>query len=168
LATPKVGCAAALALAFIYFCQTPRFDSPPLQRLVASLAPHPKILAIGGDIALGHPLTREVGGIWVGTTPCLWITDTIYYWRQQGELDAAAEARYAPYLRGDRETLINDIKANQPDAILVADKDWKRWAFTHADVAAALADYAPLGVVDEVTVYGRKPELRLNSDSDRP
>jgi hypothetical protein len=168
LALPAI-CAGTLVIAFGYFCNLPRQDSAALERLVASVAPHPKIVVIGSDIALGHPLTRNVGGVWVGTFPFLWITDTIYFWREQGKLDSAAEARYAPFLRYDRETLVADIDGKKPDAILIADDNWKGWAFSHTDLAAALADYTPVGAVGEVTVYGRKLGLRrLNSDNDPP
>jgi hypothetical protein len=168
-ATPKIAVAAVLVAAFIHFCQVPRIDNPALDRLVSSVAPHPKILVIGPDIALGHPLTRNVGGDWVETFPYLWITDTINFWKQSGKLDAAAAAKYEPYLRYDRETLVADIQRNKPDVILIAEDLWKGWAFAHADVAAALADYQPFGVVGEVTVYGRKLGLRgINSDSDPP
>jgi hypothetical protein len=168
-ASPATAGAAILAIGFGYFCYEPRLDTAPLERLVSSLAPHPKILVIGPDISLGHPLTRNVGGVWVGTYPYLWITDTINYWSQQGKLDQATAAKYAAYLRQDRETLVADIDGKNPDAILFADDKWKGWAFSHADLAAALADYAPVGAVGEVTVYGRKLGLRrLNSDSDPP
>ena len=113
---------------------------------------------IGADIALGFPLTRSIGGEWVGTYPFLWVTDTIAYWRDRGE--GAQGAEFDGLLRADRETLVADIKRKRPDAILVADAVWKNWAFSHADVAAALADYAPIGADGEVEAYGLKPALR--------
>jgi hypothetical protein len=63
-------------------------------------------------------------------------------------------------LRADRETLVADIKNKRPDAILVADAVWKNWTLTHVDVAAALADYAPIGADGEIEVYGLRPALR--------
>jgi hypothetical protein len=169
LAMPKIAISAILVAAFIHFCSVARIDSSALERLVASFSPHPKILVIGPDIALGHPLTRNIGGDWVGTFPCLWITDTIDFWRQQGRIDATDEAKYESYLRYDRETLVADIRSKQPDVILVGQATWKEWAFAHADVALALADYAPVGALGEITVYGRKLGLRrLTNDGDPP
>jgi hypothetical protein len=152
--------AAALGLALVYVCNAPHGDSAPLERLVARLAPHPKILTISPDISLGHPLTRHVAGVWVGSFPCLWVTDAIYFLEERKKPDEATRARYARYLERDRETLVRDIVKNKPDAILVADDNWKTWAFAHPDVAAALWDYAPADVVGGVAVYTPRPGLR--------
>jgi hypothetical protein len=82
----------------------------------------------------------------------------VSYQRDKGEQARAAE--FDGLLRADRETLVADIKKEQPDAILVADAVWKNWALGHVDVAAALADYAPIGADGEVEVYALKPALR--------
>jgi hypothetical protein len=160
--------AAALTLAFAFLSHTKNGTSPALERLVASLALHPKILVIGPDISAGHPLTRDVSGEWVGTPCSLWITASIQYLEKAGVSDEAAQ-RYEPYQRFDRETLISDIRTRTPDAILIDGDNWKNWTFSHADVAAALADYAPVGAVGEVMVYGRKAGPRtLNTGSGPP
>jgi hypothetical protein len=131
-----------------------------IERLVAATAPHPKVLVIGPDIALGFPLTREVGGSWAGTLMNLWITASIDFLTRHNLRDPAMQVSYDSYLRFDRETLVADIRKKSPDAILVQNDKWLAWAFAEADVAAALADYAQVGAVGEVTVYRRKPSLR--------
>jgi hypothetical protein len=70
------------------------------------------------------------------------------------------------HLRSNRETLVADIRGT--DVILIGQELWKAWAFVHADVAAARADYAPMGVVGEVTIYRRKLGLRLLTSDDPP
>ena len=152
--------AAALAAGFLFCSRTGEAASEPIEKIVASLAPHPKILVIGSDIALGHPLTRQVSGEWVGTPNSLWITAMAQYLMRQGPVDAATRERYETYMRFERETLVSDIKNRTPDAILIANDKWKAWALAHADVAAALADYAPVAGDGEVAVYGLKPALR--------
>jgi hypothetical protein len=147
-------CATTIAFAFAFFSQPPRKDIASLERLVAQLAPHPKILVIGPDIALGFPLTRQVSGAWVSTPMALWITTSIQYLTRDTTPDKRNQ--YDSYLRFDREMLIASIENKKPDAILVENEKWKDWAFAQVDVAAALADYAPVGAVGEVTVYGRK------------
>jgi hypothetical protein len=152
--------AGAFLFAFFYFAQPPREHGVALERLVSELGPHPKVLAIGPDIALGFPLTRDVSGAWVGTPMGLWITASIDYLMRKTTPGETTLSRYDDYLRFDRETLVADIERKHPDAILVDGDKWKAWAFSHPDVAAVLADYAPVGAVGEVTVYGRRPSLR--------
>lgn len=152
--------ASSFIFAFVYFSHPPREDEAPLERLVAAVAPHPKVLTIGPDIALGFPLTRNVSGTWVGGPMGLWITASIDYLTRKSAPDEATRRRYEAYLRFDRETLIANILTKQPDAILVENAKWRDWAFADPDVAAALADYAPVGAVGEVTVYGRKLGLK--------
>lgn len=152
--------ASGFIFAFVYFSHPPREDEAPLERLVAALAPHPKVLTIGPDIALGFPLTRNVSGTWVGAPMGLWITASIDYLTRKSAPDEARRRRYEAYLRFDRERLVAEIATKKPDAILVENAKWRDWAFAHPDVAAALADYAPVGAVGEVTVYGRKLGLR--------
>jgi hypothetical protein len=152
--------AITLAFAFIYFYRAPRQDLAALERLVAQLAPRPKILVVGPDISLGFPLTRHVSGEWVNTPMGLWITASIQYLTRSNAPDEATRREYETYLRFDRETLVSDIENKKPDVVLTENDKWKDWAFAQADVAAALAEYAPVGAVGEVTVYGRKLGLR--------
>jgi len=152
--------AATLSLAFVFFSSATNESTPALEGLVASTATHPKILVIGPDIAVGHPLTRRVSGVWVGTPNCLWITAMAQFLIKTGAPDAETRRRYESYKQLDREMLISDIEKRSPDAILFDGDKWKEWAFAHPDVAAALADYTPVGAVGEIMVYGRKLGLR--------
>ena len=155
------GFSVAGATAIVFALAQPFNDTnAPLERLVAALAPHPKVLVIGPDIALGFPLTRNVAGSWAGTPMDLWITASIDFLTRHHAPDPATRDKYDSYLRFDRETLVADIRKKSPDAILVQNEKWETWAFAHADVAAALADYAPVGAVGEVLVYGRRLGLR--------
>jgi hypothetical protein len=130
-------------------------DRPELERAVAAISPHPKLLAIGSDIAIGHPLTRRVGGVWVGSLAGLWVTDMSSYALDQNPVSEQARDRYEAYLRFDRETLVKDIVSKKPDVILVASDLWLAWARSHPDVAAALADYNLRATADNIMVYGR-------------
>ena len=154
-----IGSAITLARAFALFSQGGE-DTSQLERVVSALAPHPKILQIGPDIALGHPLTRHVSGLWVGTPCALWITAMASALLQSSTIDETKRRRYESYLEFDRATLVADIRTRSPDAILIDGDMWEAWAFAHPDVAVALADYAPVGAVGEVKVYGRKLGLR--------
>jgi len=154
--------ASAVALAFGFILLSPQGATAPepIEKIVAALAPHPKILVIGPNIALGHPLTRRVSGEWVGTPNCLWITAMAKYLLRHGPVDTATRARFEAYMRFERETLVSDIRNRTPDAILMADDSWKGWAFADPDISAALAAYAPVGGAGKVEVYGLRPALR--------
>ncbi|HYC25524.1 MAG TPA: hypothetical protein VEC58_05750, partial [Roseiarcus sp.] len=151
-----LGCVIAIILSPAYLSLARSDAHPELEQVVGSLAAHPKIIAIaGGGIGIGHPLTRRVDGLWVGRLCSLWITDLGSRALLRDGLDDADKARYRRYLSFDREALVADIVANKPDVVLVAGDQWKSWAFSHPDVAAALADYAPYGEADGVTVFAR-------------
>jgi hypothetical protein len=145
--------ALALSIAGFWYSLGPA-DPAPLERAVASIAPHPRILAISPDIATGHPLTRRVEGVWVGSLMSLWITQMSEAALKRNP-SAEEAGRYQDYLRFDRQTLVADIVGKKPDAILVADATWLAWAQANADVAAALAAYHPRETVGEVTVLAR-------------
>jgi len=149
-----VAAASAVTLTIAGFWLASSADKPELERAVAALAPHPRLLAIGSDIAIGHPLTRRVHGVWVGSVSGLWMTDMSSYALQQGAVGEEAN-RLESYLRLDREGLVADIVNKQPDAILIANDSWLAWARRHADVAAALADYELRETANNVMVYTR-------------
>ncbi|HXW19897.1 MAG TPA: hypothetical protein VEK35_05280 [Roseiarcus sp.] len=160
-----LGCAIAIIMAPAYLALARSDAHLRLEEVVGSVAAHPKVIAIaGGGIGVGHPLTRRVHGVWAGRLCSLWITDLSSRALLRDGLDEAAKARYRQYLSFDRQTLVADIVANKPDVVLIAGEQWKAWAFSHPDVAAALADYAPQGEADGVTVYARaKPRPQAST-----
>jgi hypothetical protein len=65
--------AALLSVSLIWMGT--RRDTDALTATVARLAPpHPKVITISPDIALGQPLTRAVAGNWVGTSWGQWVS----------------------------------------------------------------------------------------------
>jgi hypothetical protein len=137
-----------------------RIDRTELEKVVAATAQHPKILAISPDIETGHPLTRQVHGVWVGSTYGPWITQLSMRALERFP-NAEAERKYRAYMRFDRERLTADIVNNKPDVILIANKEWLDWARSNADVEAALASYGLSATVGETIVYTRsKSETR--------
>jgi hypothetical protein len=166
LSPRAIGGAATIAFLFAYVSLSQNAAHPRLERFISAFAPHPKLIAIAPSLTLGFPLTRHVQGVWVGRMHSLWITDLVSHALELGGLDEAAKARYQVDLRLDREMLVADIRAAKPDIVLIASDMWKSWALSHADVAAALADYASLGVVDGVSVYSRKDRASKGSDND--
>jgi hypothetical protein len=151
--------AAALLVTAGYWLAL-RIDRTELEKAVAAIAEHPKILAISPDIETGHPITRQVHGLWVGSTYGPWITQLSMRALERSP-SAEAERKYRAYMRFDRERLTADIVNNKPDVILIANKQWLGWARSNPDVEAALAGYGLSETVGETIVYARaKSEAR--------
>ncbi|WP_158815807.1 hypothetical protein [Methylocapsa sp. S129] len=134
-------------------------DSDRLERAVAQIAPHPKILTIAPGIGDGHPLTRRVQGVWVGSVMSLWITEMSDAALRRNPTPEDAR-KFEAYRRLDRQTLVADIVDKKPDAILIVGDDWLAWAHNNADVAAALAEYHLREAVDDVMIYARNDAER--------
>ena len=118
-------------------------STPVLARALASLGPHPTVLAISESLAFGHPLVRSVGGVWVQRVPSLWIASAVRRLIDERPGDQALAARLRPYIDRDREMLVEDIERNRPDAILVGrlGTRFHQWAWSDPAIAAARADY---------------------------
>jgi hypothetical protein len=116
--------------------------SPPLQQIAEGLTPHPRVLAISQDIGVGHPFTRQVGGIWSQRVASLWITAGARILLKK-ETDPVTIEKLQSYLRLDRDMLVEDIRRNRPDIILISNRfgEFHDWAFADPLIAAALADY---------------------------
>ncbi len=115
----------------------------PIRRLKA----RPSLLAITSDIAVGHPLTRELGGKWVSRVGSLWITTGVYRQFFDGKLDPGTRARLERHVVRDRAWLAEDIRRNRPDIIIVEKGkfDWEAWARADPVIAAELARYREAG-----------------------
>src|SRR5207253_9382408 len=90
-------------------------DMTSLVEPIRRIKPHPTLLAITPDVAIGHPLVRRLEGSWVGSTGSLWITAGALK-RQWNETPARAEAeRLASAVARDRSILSRDIRRERPD-----------------------------------------------------
>lgn len=125
-------------------------EAPGLVGAVAGVGPHPRVMSLAPDIAVGHPLVRRVDGLWVGTLMSSWID--LYVGRIAGGRDR--DGPYGAELAFEDRTMASDIRGRRPDAVLAsAGADWIAGA---PEVAAALADYRPAGTYGSVTLWTRK------------
>jgi len=144
-------------------------STPALARALASLGPHPTVLAISESLAFGHPMVRAVGGVWVQRVPSLWITSAARRLLDEHPGDEALAARLRPYIDADRQRLVEDIERGRPDAILVGrlDTRFHQWAWSDPAIAAARADYrlfaAEPGKAFPAELYVRKDLLGLRT-----
>lgn len=138
----EMGFAGAIGVACGLFAMD-GVRTPALARALASLGPHPSVLAISESLAFGHPLVRQVGGVWAQSVPSLWIASAARRLIDEHPGDEAFAARLRPYIERDRDRLVEDIRKNRPDAILVGrlDTRFHQWAWSDPAIAAARADY---------------------------
>jgi hypothetical protein len=151
---------AAVAAAMNWF--TYKGDYRQLDAPVAAVAPRPRLLAITADIALGHPLVRELHGQWVGSVCSQWISAGALTLEARGGLTADRRARLEALMRRDRGWLTADILRGRPDIILIDQQsyDWAAWARADPDLAAALNAYQPVRTVQGIAIWARKDRPR--------
>jgi hypothetical protein len=158
LARTATAVIAAMPAVTTYVWMNFAVDCSALAAPIRALKPHPKMLALTADLAVGHPLVRQVGGTWVSRVSAQWITVGVMLRRLNEHLDPATDARLEAYLRQDRAWLAEDIGRNRPDFILVQPLsrfDWLAWARADPVLAAEIAVYRPYATVDGVLILSR-------------
>jgi hypothetical protein len=158
-----VGALAAASITGATFCWlNAAVDCSALEAPIRAIKAHPKILALSGDLGIGHPLTRAVQGTWVGRVSALWITEGITLRRLTETLDPQTEARLESYAARDRAMLAQDIARHRPDIILVdrtlKSEDWLAWANSYPALAALLKPYRPDRTIAHVLILRREPD----------
>lgn len=128
---------------------------PAVAQIVEERAPaHPTLLVAGTNLAIGHPLTRWVGGTWVGTRGSLWATGTARDLLHTAE-DPAQRARLEAAIDQDRRTWAADLNRSRPDVVLVDGAEGARWINRNPDVRAGMAPYRVAGEADGIIVMVR-------------
>ena len=116
----------------------------PIREAIAGLKPNPRILMLSGEAALGHPLVRDVGGVWVSRQENLWLRAFTRVTREKTTVDAATDARLNGYLALERKWLIEDFRKLPPDIVLVDNlrDGWGDWARADAELSQLLKPYS--------------------------
>jgi hypothetical protein len=115
------------------------------------------VLSISGDLGVGHPLTRQVGGTWVSQVCGLWMTAAALVLKNTGA-DEKTLTRAQSYAARERLMLLEDIRNEKPEIILV-DRlrfDWLKWANADAEIARELESYRRLDEINDVLILRRK------------
>jgi hypothetical protein len=140
----RMGAPACLGVLVALFLHRIEGESDPaLARALTRLGPHPTIVTISEGLGLGHPLVRDIGGIWVQRTQGMLMAATARYRIADNPGDEALRARMEKAILADRDSLVEDIRRNRPDAILVGKlgTPFNKWAWNDPEIAAARADY---------------------------
>lgn len=151
--------AVVLAVSFIVGMQwfNTNVHIGPIREAIAGLKSNPRILMLSGEAALGHPLVRDVGGVWVSRQENLWLRVFTRLTREKTIVDAATDARLNGYLALERQWLIEDFRKLPPDIILVDNlrDGWGDWVRADAELAELFKPYALVRSVEGVDILKR-------------
>lgn len=117
---------------------------------------HPKIIALSSRLDVGHPLTRRVGGEWVGRPNAMWLMIFSQMFIDARLGDEAWRTRLAAYRDRDALGFREDVEARDPDIVLVVQDPRVQKAMKNPDIAAAMARYAPVETADGIDVWTRR------------
>jgi len=147
--------AATFALGMLWF--NTNVYVGPIREAIAGLKSNPRILMLSGEAALGHPLVRDVGGVWVSRQENLWLRSFTRVTRERTSVDAATDARLNGYLALERKWLIEDFRKLPPDIVLVDNlrDGWGDWARADAELSQLLKPYSPVRSVEGVDILRR-------------
>lgn len=155
----KLAATAVLALTFALGCLwfNVTIYIGEIERPVAVVKPHPRILVLSGEAAIGHPLVRTLHGVWVSREENLWIREFVRLTREKTTVDAETDARLNAYLALERKWLIEDFKRLPPDIVLVDNlrDDWGAWARADAEVAQLLRPYRLVQSIEGIDILRR-------------
>ena len=120
---------------------------------------NPTVAQIGSDLAVGHPLTRMVGGRWVETHVSDWLGTSALYLFLSARLDGDVEEadrykamveRYATKKREEFESARPDVIAYQTN-----EKSWATLLENRFGFDQIMLNYHPIAEVDDVRIYLR-------------
>jgi hypothetical protein len=114
--------------------------------------PSPTVISLSPQLATGHPLTRNVGGHWIGSRAGLF---TAAGARFVGLKDKAARDAY----REDIDSFARDVSQHSPDVVLV-DKPSKTWLMREPAIARTMSAYGPAANAGDTEVWIRRTAAR--------
>ena len=155
--------ARAIALVIALVCLVPLINlcnitgaiSLPLAAEIKALAPHPRVLALSTDPAIGHPLTRVVGGIWTSKVSGQLITRSANYRLANFASDYTIRADMAHWIDWDRDRIAEALRTGKPDAIVIdtATFDLPHLLDARPDIATMFAHYHKISEANGVELY---------------
>lgn len=111
----------------------------------------PKVMALSPQLVTGHPVTRNVGGSWVGSRAGLYAASGA---RFVGLGDSTARKAY----RDDIQAFTADVRRHSPDVVLVY-RPSKAWLMREPAVVQAMSPYAPAARAGDTEVWVRRDTL---------
>lgn len=131
----------------------------PLMQPISARYDHPKMMSISRHIWVGHPLARDVNGIWVGSVSHQWITPGALYRLGLGGESPEMRLQRSGAIEADKARAARDIATKKPDVILLERDEAviPAWFASEDELRRFLAGYTRLGSLYEtVEVWARK------------
>lgn len=142
-----VGAALAALSLFAMYHWTIR-PEPGVAAVIQRVAPPaPKMIALSPQLTTGHPVTRNVGGQWVGSRPSLFLSGAALF---VGLEDDIARRAY----REDIQSFAIDVQRHSPDVVLVNRKS-KEWLMREVEVAHVMRLYRLSGRSTDTEIWVR-------------
>lgn len=131
-------------------------EQPGLRAAIARFAPpHPRMIALAQQLDLGHPVTRQLGGVWVGRPNALWVANFADHLLRTTQ-DPSRRVQLEGFLHRDLVGFREDIRNGQPDVVVVEDRALREWALTRPETAGALDDFQLAGQAGAIEIWTRK------------
>jgi hypothetical protein len=148
--------AAATLLCMLWLWVGPQYATF-LTKAVGEVAPpHPSMITISDNISVGHPMVRQLNGVWVGTSAAQVVAAGAIVLKQTKRPSPQKRLELDQIIEQDRDRLRADIERGRPD-IIVSDNrlldhkyfDWWGWANQDPRLAKLLSGYHLVGTVDD-------------------
>ncbi|WP_245473814.1 hypothetical protein [Bradyrhizobium zhanjiangense] len=152
------GLATIVALGLYLSSPAPGF--PPLQERVQAVVKQPRLLTITDHIGLGHPLVRQIGGTWVGSS-CAQLLAAGAILRENSSHPTEEErAKLEGIINFERRHLLADLRNGRPNVILVDtyllstfEFNWLAWANSDPELQKELSHYREIEDVGRVRIF---------------
>ena len=156
-AVRRASIGAALAIVALY--QVNGWAIRPDPSVAAAIKrvapPTPKIIALSPQLTTGHPVTRNVGGQWVGSRAGLFTATGALY---VGLRSDVAQKAY----RDDIQSFATDVRRHSPDVVLV-DRAHEEWLMGEPAIAQVMNAYRPVESTKDTEIWlRRRPQPRAH------
>lgn len=160
LRVPIVVGGLATVVAIGLYLSSPAPGFPPLQARVQAHVKHPRLLTITDHIGLGHPLVRQIDGIWVGSSCAQLLSAGAILRLNNSQPTEAERARLDGIINFERRQLLADLQGGRPNVILVDTSllssfpfDWLAWANSDPELQKELSRYREVEDVGRVRIF---------------
>lgn len=150
----------AVIVAIGLYLSSPAPGFPPLAARVQAHVQHPRLLTITDHIGLGHPLVRQIGGVWVGSSCAQLLAAGAILRENNAPLTPGEQAKLDGIVNFERQHLLADLRSGRPDVILVDTYllstfqfDWLAWASADPELREQLSRYREVEDVGRVRIF---------------
>ena len=132
-------------------------ENPGLAKAVREIGPaHPKIATLAEQLDVGHPLTRRLGGVWIGVQNAMWVNNCVRQILGTQKVDEPTRTKLLGYVAAERRELAADIARGKPDILLVESATLREWAQTKPEFVNLFDGLERRGQAGEIEIWARR------------